>query len=337
MTRDGNSSPSAAASTTAAVGEMSRTRVAVVIALSGCTAYLLGLVTLINPVLAAVAAVVSCHPQTHKSVRDSALQGLGLLSATGLAAAATMVSLGQAVVAPVAIVAGVGIAAIFRVRIASLNRILVPIILVVGVPGTSTSELAERAVSVTVGCVIAIAVSFFAQPGTPVTRAHDRAVAAEEMVATILQHSARTLAGESTSHAKSDVAAARQMLSQAQEEAADAHAAARWTLLKARDAHTVDDEVEAAQRHLEAALNVYATSEQLATLTVPTATRTALSEAAEAAASVVNPHVDGHYQQLDEKIASSVAELKTVETTQPLVLNAAIVRDLTKIKPERPR
>lgn len=166
-------------------------RLAVLTAIAATVAYVIGtVVPMVDPVPAAITAVVATRPTFHHAAKESIFQVLGVLAGALLAFAAIAVigmgplTIALLVIASFVIVRVLRIAAAESAGFAAMS-VAVTVILVVGTHLSPEGAL-ERFLGVVVGAACALVASYFTTRGEPVGRVTDELDEVQSQLAELL-------------------------------------------------------------------------------------------------------------------------------------------------------
>jgi hypothetical protein len=223
------------------------------------------------------------------------------------------------------------------------------VLLVLG-PQFKTQSLEARFYSVVVGVFIAMILSYFVRSGTPQSRALKAGVAQSRAMSELLHEIAMTIANDDVAIERSQATKwlARSEFIASEVAAIRVHAdnavaGSRWSpMLDRTEALAVAKQIEMTEATAETVVNIcrelvmtVGNSAHLPTMLasalsgILNATAYVIEEQAEVALEDPSGHADDDL--FDEKRDQAVANLRTIDETQPLFIGGSILRDAEKI------
>lgn len=319
-------------------------RIAVFSGLSVSLAYLVGLwIPIVDPIIAAITALISVRPTFHASMRESWGQVIGTV--IGALFSIVFVSfLGFNILTLAFMIAfSFFIAWILKIGEEGAVAIGVTVILVAGPLFGDVDSIEGRLFGVVLGVACGLAGSFFVTPGKP----HNRALKASEQYvkqsSILLRKVAVSLSEGVLSKDDADkwVTESQKLVSEmdvAKKDAEDAVSGAKWSpLLGRKETIEVLAEVNKNQDVVSTVHNICIDAVEAIRKgkTFKPSEAETISNLLMGTVASIEEHLgniekaDEIYQHISE---SSVSEIKSLNDTQAIMLGGSIARDATKIK-----
>lgn len=318
-------------------------RIAIFSALSVSLAYMIGsLIPVVDPIIAAITALIAIRPTFHASVRESWGQILGTF--VGAAASLIIVSFTgfNIFTLAVMIVISFFIAWILKIGEEGAISIGVTVILVAGPLFGDYDSIEGRLFGVALGALCGLTASFFVTPGQPHRRALDASMVQVRRSSVLLHKIALRLAegsldGKESEEWLAEVEDIVEKSEKARKEAEDAVKGAKWSpLLRKNETIDVLDEVLKNQEVVFTVKSICEDAIQSATSGKKFKGKVALTLSNMLLNTVanINEHINetDNIIYYDEVVTSEISTLKNLDDTQAIILGGSIARDATKIK-----
>jgi uncharacterized membrane protein YgaE (UPF0421/DUF939 family) len=328
-------------------------RLAVLSSLAAALAYAFGAVIhAINPVVAAITALIAVRPTFHASLQEAFRQIIGVILG-GLVAYGATITIGfSPITLFLAVVSSFTAAWLLKLGEAGAGAIGVTVILVLG-PTVSTEAVSNRLLGVVVGSLLALLVSLYTRPGTPHSRALTEVIAESDKTSVLLTEIAdlKTHSGHvGKSLANVWLIEAERILRRVAEirkEAEDAIGGSRWSpLIEKQDAENVFQQVLLARGTALTVVNICRDLLTDADKTLPQELASSLSEVLQATAEVIDTQATLAQENPAETLEKEDESLETLvgaqkdatkrildlEDTQPILLGGSLLRDTKKIR-----
>ena len=325
-------------------------RLAVLTSLAGTLGYFWAdTVPSANAITAAITAMVSMRHTFHDSIRESVNQVVGVLLG-GVVAYLTIKVIGfTPVVYFISILACFVVSRLLKLGEEGAVAIGITVVLVLA-PSVSTDTIENRLLGVVIGGIIAMSLSYFVRSGTPQERALKAGIEQSRAMAALLHGIALKLSGDAPDVsreqaakwlARAEIIAAE--VARIRTNAESALAGAKWSpMIDRAEAQSIVKQIEMTAVTADTVVNIcrelvltFGKSQRLPELLatalagILNATALVIEEQAEVAQDV--PAAQADDELFEQKRDEAIAELKSIDETQPLFIGGSILRDAEKI------